>query len=73
MNGEVIDILRVSELRVLRGHASNTAILSVYWSLLSNTTMADKEMTFCTICYLRNAMVYPQSRPSMTNGLAVDI
>ena len=40
---------------------------SIYWSLPSNksiyTTMADKEMTFCTIFvsgYLRNAMVYPQ-------------
>ena len=51
-----------------------------YQAINPYTTMADKEMIFHTIfvySYLRNAMVYPQSRPSMKNGrlrgLAVDI
>ena len=38
----------------------------VYLSLPSNTTMANKEMAFCTIIVngnLRNAKVYPQSIP----------
>ena len=42
-----------------------------YQAISPYTTMADKEMTFCTIfvnSYLRNAKVYPQSRPSMKNG-----
>ena len=42
-----------------------------YQAINRYTTMADKEMTFCTIFvngYLRNAKVYPQTRPSMKNG-----
>ena len=42
-----------------------------YQAINPYTTMADKEMTFCTISvngYLRNAKVYPQSRPSMKSG-----
>ena len=42
-----------------------------YQAINPYTTMVDKDMTFCTIFVndsLRNAKIYPQSRPSMKNG-----
>ena len=42
-----------------------------YQAINLYTTMADKEMTFCTIFvnrYLRNATVYPQSIYTMKKG-----